>query len=290
MKVILTGTSGFVGQNLSHYFHGKTMETVALDLRSSSWKQSIPKEADALIHLAGKAHDTTNSAVDKDYFLINTKLTIEVFEAWLQMEIRDFIYFSSVKAVADTTEGILTEDTKPNPLTAYGQSKLQAEEYLLSQSIPSGRRLFIFRPCMIHGPNNKGNFNLLYKIIKKGFPWPLGAYENKRSFLGIDNLSFIINEVISNINIKSGVYNLADDEAISTNELIHLIAHSLGRKSRIWKVSPALINSFCKFGNVFKLPLNSERLKKLTESYVVDNTKIKKAIAKPLPVDSGKGC
>jgi len=134
-----------------------------------------------------------------------------------------------------------------------------------------------------------GNLNLLYQIVSKGLPWPLGAFENKRSYCGIENLTFVINEVLMNKNIDSGIYNLADDEVISTNVLIQLIAESHNKKAHIIKVPVGLINSLCKLGDVFKLPLNSERLKKLTESYVVDNTKIKNAISSPLPLKTREG-
>ena len=86
---------------------------------------------------------------------------------------------------------------------------------------------------MIHGPNNKGNLNLLYKIVKRGMPWPLGNFKNQRSFCSIDNLSFIIKELIKNNNVKSGIYNVSDDETISTNELINLISSVLNKKNFI---------------------------------------------------------
>jgi len=76
---------------------------------------------------------------------------------------------------------------------------------------------------MIHGPGNKGNLNLLYKLVQKGLPWPLGAFENKRSFTSIDNLTHIITQIIEK-EIDPGIYQIADDEALSTNELIQLIA------------------------------------------------------------------
>ncbi|MGK4422647.1 hypothetical protein ACSLVQ_30785, partial [Klebsiella pneumoniae] len=73
-------------------------------------------------------------------------------------------------------------------ITHYGKSKLLSEQFILSQDIPKGKRVYILRPCMIHGPNNKGNLNLLYEIVKKRIPWPLGMFKNKRSFCSIDNL------------------------------------------------------------------------------------------------------
>ena len=142
---------------------------------------------------------------------------------------------------------------------------------------------------MIHGPGNKGNLNLLYKIVSKGFPWPLGAFENKRSFCSIDNLCFIINELIYNEAIPSGVYNIADDEPIATNDLIKLIAESQRKKYRIWNIPVYLIKLFSKIGDIIKLPLNTERLNKLTETYIVSNTKIKSAIKKPLPLSAKEG-
>jgi len=85
-----------------------------------------------------------------------------------------------------------------------------AEQYILSQPIPEGKRVYILRPCMIHGPGNKGNLNLLYSLVTKGFPWPLGLFENSRSYLSIENLCFIIKELIDREDIPSGVYNVAN--------------------------------------------------------------------------------
>ena len=73
---------------------------------------------------------------------------------------------------------------------------------------------------MIHGPNNKGNLNLLYSFVKKNIPYPFGSFENKRSFVSIDNLCFVIKELIENKEIPSGVYNISDDQTLSTNELV----------------------------------------------------------------------
>ena len=155
--------------------------------------------------------------------------------------------------------------------------------------MPEGKRVYILRPCMIHGPSNKGNLNLLYKIVSKGLPWPLGKFKNKRSFCSIDNLCFIINELIENDQIPSGIYNIADDEPFSTNELISFISESQGKNLHIWNIPKFLINAFAKIGDILKLPLNSERLIKLTESYIVSNDKIKNAINKPLPISSKDG-
>jgi len=288
-KMILTGYSGFVGQNILRHTE-KNNKGIIIPLSLRNDLPEILPEANSMIHLAGKAHDLKNSADSQVYFDINYGLTKELFDRFLQSDINDFIYFSSVKAVADTVEGKLTEDAEPEPATAYGQSKLQAEQYLLSKILPEGKRLFILRPCMIHGPGNKGNLNLLYKVVKLGIPYPLGAFHNRRSFLSIDNLLFILNRILTDFSIPGGVYHLADDEALSTTEVIRIIADASKIKARIWAVSSNLITNLAKIGDKAHLPLNSERLKKLTESYEVNNEKIKDALAvKELPVSVREG-
>ncbi|HEX7869475.1 MAG TPA: NAD-dependent epimerase/dehydratase family protein [Chryseobacterium sp.] len=287
MKIVITGISGFVGQNLSGYLSENKLEVSGLSLRNE-W--ICPRDADAIIHLAGKAHDTANTSADEEYFRVNTDLTLRLFNEFLKSDIKDFFYFSSVKATADTVDEVLDEKHFSDPKTPYGKSKHKAEEQLLSEKLPEGKRLFIIRPCMIHGPGNKGNLNLLYSVVEKGIPWPLASFENKRSFLSIDNLNFLILQILKNKNIESGIYNFADDSFVSTNELIRIIGKASGKKSRLWNVSAGLISSVAKIGDKIKLPLNSERLKKLTESYKVSNEKIKNALGiEKLPVSAEKG-
>lgn len=287
--ILVTGSTGFVGRNLVPYLQELKATVIPLSLRGD-WKVKLPDNSEAIIHLAGKAHDTSNTSVPDEYFRINTELTRTLFDLFLAGTARDFIYFSSVKAAADTVDGILTEEVIPAPQTPYGQSKQQAEAYLLSKALPAGKRLFIIRPCMIHGPGNKGNLNLLYRFVAKGIPYPLAAFENKRSFLGIDNLCYAIAGLLNNKEIPSGIYNLADDEALSTNELVRIIAGVLRKKPRLLALPQGLLNGAARLGDRLKLPLNSERLKKLTENYIVDNSKIKKALgitAFPVPAAEG---
>lgn len=289
MKITITGSTGFVGCNLLEFLLDHNFEPKALNLRIPNWKTDLDEDSKAIIHLAGKAHDTKNIANPKAYFDVNTKLTQDLFDAFLASNCRDFIFFSSVKSVTDKAEDIVTEETVTNPQTAYGQSKLQAEQYILSKSLPQGRRIFIIRPSMIHGPGNKGNLNLLYQLVSKGIPWPLGAFGNKRSFCSIDNVCFVIQQILEREDIPSGIYNLADNDAISTNRLIELIAISKHKKAKIYKISQKKINRLAKLGDLLSLPLNSERLEKLTENFVVSNEKIVKEIGKPLPVSAENG-
>ena len=283
MSIYLTGASGFVGKNLITNFN-KDFD-IKKHIRGSEF---LIKE-NTVIHLAGKAHDLKNISNKDEYYEVNTELTKQIFDSFLISDSSVFIMLSSVKAVADNVVGILNEDCEPNPKTHYGKSKLLAEQYVFSKKIPNDKRVYILRPCMIHGPNNKGNLNLLYNLVSKRIPWILGAFKNKRSYCSIDNLLFIINELIKNNTIPSGVYNVADDEYLSTNEIISLISNSNNQKPIIFNLSPFIVKFIAKIGDIIPLPLNSERLKKLTESYMVSNEKLKKYIAKELPLTSKQG-
>ena len=291
--VFITGMTGFVGQNLKPYLE-KDFKVEGISRKESpdglTYKMFLEENRtyDAIVHLAGKAHDLKKSANDKEYYDVNFELTKLLYDKFLQSDAEKFIYISSVKAAADTVDGSLKEEVTPNPITVYGKSKLMAEDYILS-NLSSSKKVYILRPCMIHGPENKGNLNLLFRLVIKGFPWPLGAFKNQRSFCSIENLCFVIRELLAQESVPSGVYNVADDEALSTNELIQLIATSQKKQARILHVSKEIVASVAKIGGFLRLPLNSERLQKLTESYVVNNEKIVSAIEKPLPIKSKEG-
>jgi nucleoside-diphosphate-sugar epimerase len=287
-KLLITGSSGFVGKNLINYFFEYHKEYLIQRYNRYNYKQNFINN-DVVIHLAGKAHDLKKTTSPNEYYEVNTELTKKIFDDFLESETSVFIVLSSVKAVADKLNLELTEEFKPEPITHYGKSKLLAEQYILSKEIAKDKRVYILRPCMIHGPGNKGNLNLLYKIVRKGLPWPLGSFNNKRSFCSIENLCFVINELIERKDISSGVYNISDNEPISTNDLIQLIANTQNKKPLIFNIPKSIILLIAKFGNILHLPLNTERLQKLTETYTVSNKKLLSALGKELPISSKEG-
>ncbi len=303
MNILISGINGFVGTNLTENWEGHHV-LYGLDINQApkdgvkaiySWEQltKIPK-TDAIVHLAGKAHDTKNESEAAEYFAVNTGLTQKIFDYFLESDARKFIFFSSVKAAADSVPGdLLTEEVVPAPLGPYGESKIKAEEYIrakMQEPIARTKDIYILRPCMIHGPGNKGNLNLLYSVVKKGIPWPLGAFDNRRSFCSIDNIAFVVEQLIVRDDIPSGIYQVCDDEPLSTNELIRLISESVGKKSHMWKLPKGLMNAAASVGGALKLPLNRERLRKLTENYVVSNEKIRRALGiEKMPVSAKEG-
>lgn len=308
MRILITGIHGFVGSNLvnalkkEHTLYGVDIVAPVKEgvEKTFSWKDvddnAIPP-MDAIIHLAGKAHDTKNRAAAQVYFDVNTGLTQKIYDYFLKSEAKRFIFFSSVKAAADKVPGdVLTEEVVPAPKGPYGESKIKAEEYILKNEAlrtkneeSASKRVFILRPCMIHGPGNKGNLNLLYGVVSKGIPWPLGAFENRRTFTSIDNLCFVVEGLLTK-NVQSGIYHMADDEALSTNELIEVMCEAMGKKAHIWKINRSLMEGVASIGTTLHLPLNEERLGKLTENYVASNAKIKKALGiERMPVRAKDG-
>lgn len=295
-KVLITGSTGFVGGNLAPYLEQSGFETIGVsrcpkgndEISYSAIDSEIWNNSSAMIHLAGKVHDLKGVSNEKEYFEVNTELTKKLFNQFLKSDCEVFIYMSSVKAVADVVETILTEEVTPKPLTAYGKSKLAAEVYMQSQEIPRSKHVYILRPCMIYGHGNKGNLNLLYQFVNKGLPYPLGAFKNKRSLLSVENLCFVIEKLLKK-QPESGIYNVADDQAIATTELIQIIAKSLQKKPRILNVSPKIINIVAKAGSICKLPFNKIILQKLTENYIVSNVKIKRNLGITRLFSTGAG-
>ncbi len=312
MKILITGVHGFVGSNLVEYLKGnheiygldivapekegiiKTFDWENLEMDSGMIKDEsgVNITFDAIIHLAGKAHDTKNKSAAEVYFKVNTGLTQKIFDFFMQSSAKKFIFFSTAKAAADRVEGMLTEEVVPTPVGPYGESKIKAEDYIQSSFADAQdetKQVYILRPCMIHGPGNKGNLNLLYSVVRKGIPWPLGAFENRRTFTSIENICFAVNGLMTR-NVPSGIYNMGDDEALSTNELIEEICKSLGKKVHIWRLPKGLMTGVARVGGWLRLPLTPMRLQKLTENYVSSNAKIKAALGiDRMPVDAREG-
>ncbi len=278
-SIYITGANGFIGQHLCSLLEKNFLIT--------KYKRNDPIiiREDVVIHLAGLAHDTRNLSNQLEYYRVNTDFTKEVYDAYLTSPAKKFIFLSSVKAVADVIEGILTEECFPDPKTPYGLSKLKAEQLIKSHpsNMQAKKPFYILRPAMVYGKGNKGNLNALYHFLKKGYPWPLGAFNNRRSYCAVENLLFVIEEILKIENFPQGTYNICDDDSISTTELILLISDTLMRKVWIVSIPKSIIFFIAKIGNIFALPFTTEKLEKLTHSYIVSNDKIKSCLGKTLP-------
>jgi nucleoside-diphosphate-sugar epimerase len=300
MRVLLTGVTGFLGTSLVDYFqrdpstvlygYGRNreearrkfqdMNLVIVDSYDSQKLNEL--KIDVIIHLAGIAHDLKGNFKPSDYYEVNFEGTKKIYKDFLHSSASKFIFLSSIKAAIDSWPTAVDEHITCHPISDYGKSKLLAEQFIQSQKLPPNKAFYILRPCMIHGPGNKGNLNVLYKFVKKGIPFPFGAFKNERSFLSIDNFTAIVNQLLRK-EVSSGVYHLSDSETLSTLSLYKLICQVVRQKERVWFVPKALIKSF------FFLFGKTGQLNKLTENAIVNNTKILSAINIKLPVGSKEG-
>lgn len=286
--IALFGASGFVGSHLTKILQ----DYYVINLRNTDWKNDIMSTTDVFINCVGKAHDHRNIATEQDFYHANVYLLKDVFTSFLESNAQLLIHISSIAAVEEKqrTE-IITEISISNPLSFYGKSKRIGEEFLLEQLSKTNKKIIILRPSMIHGEGDKGNLKLLYNMILKGIPYPLGAYKNSRTFVSIDNLLFCISEIIKNKpKIKSGIYNIVDDEPLSTTEIIKLIGTVRNKKTHIIALPKWIINLVAKIGDVISLPINSKKLEKLTSTLLVSNDKIKKELnLQKLPLSATQG-
>lgn len=286
-KTIILGSSGFIGQNLIK----RNPNSEGVSLRDGNWKNQI-SDAEVIINLVGKAHDHKGTATEQDFRYANVDLAKEIFNEFLKSNAKLLIHISSIAAQEEfESSKPLKEENQCHPFSSYGKTKREAEEWLLQQNLPEKKKLIILRPPMVHGEGDKGNLGLLYKLISKGIPYPLASFDNKRSFISIDNFSYFINQIIENKELlENGIYHISDDEAVSTKEIIEIIKKVENNNTLNLSLPKVLVKFLAKIGDIIPLPLNTKRLKKMTGDLVVSNQKIKNALGiTQLPISAKKG-
>lgn len=290
MKVIIFGTSGFIGKNLVRGIDNKHAITIS-SLRDKSNLEKL-NSSFVVINLVGKAHDHKGEATERDFYYANYDLVKDLFNAFINSDAKILIHISSIAAIEEFgSSNALTEDMECKPVSWYGQSKRKAEEFLLEQELPKDKKVIILRPTMVHGPGDKGNLILLYKLISKGIPYPLAKFDNKRSFLSIDNFNYIINQILDKQeSIESGIYHICDDQAVATSDIINIIGKVTNKPVKNFALPRGLVKVMAKVGDVVPIPLNTKRLGKMTSDLIVSNDKIKRALGiDKLPVSAEEG-
>jgi nucleoside-diphosphate-sugar epimerase len=296
MTILITGTTGFVGTNLNSVLAKQGHQIIEVNRTAKPGTYTFDEllsgdfHANIWIHLASKAKDKNENELLEQYVAVNVDLSQKVFKAFINDPLAStFIYFSTVKAAASIVDGVLTEECELEVDVPYGLSKRLAEKALISEKLPKEKKLIILRPALIYGYNTNSNLYSLYKFIKRGIPYPFAAFDNKRTMISIDNLAFVILNIIQNPSFKAGIYNVADDDAISTNELTALIRESMGKQPLSMKIPKGLIKFMFRCGDWLHLPINTQTLNKLTGDYIVSNAKLKNELGLPLPVSARNG-
>lgn len=290
MSIQILGGNGFIGTHLKTYL--EPVDVRVLSLRTANWCNFIDSHEGCIVNLVGKAHDHTGTATKSDYYFANLELVKQIFHAFVSSPAHLLIHISSLAALEEfESDHPLTEDDACHPISWYGKSKRAAEEWLMSQEVPVGKKLIIVRPPMVHGPGDKGNLGLLYKFVSKGIPYPLAAFDNRRSFISIDNFCYFIKKIIDESDkLPGGIFHIADDESISTREIIAIIKQITHKKAINVAIPRFLVRGLAKVGDLIPLPLNTKRLKKLTANLLVSNLHIKSSLSiDALPLSARDG-
>ncbi len=256
MKVLVTGASGFVGSKLCPWLASGRHEVVACSRsrveqpgifyvaspqlgRAADWSQALTG-IDAVVHLAGLAAvDLTGntSGIEAEYQSVNVEATRALAKQAMGAGVKQFVFTSSLHAVAADSDERITEETEPRPVSAYGRSKLAAEKALQEELRGSTCAWTILRPPLVYGLGNQGNFGLLLRLVKMGIPLPLASVRNRRSFLYIENLVDLITVCLGNAKALRKTYLPSDGEDVSTPELIRAIMRaSAGVEHGAWSM------------------------------------------------------
>ncbi|MCT7554563.1 NAD-dependent epimerase/dehydratase family protein [Aliarcobacter butzleri] len=273
-KILIIGSTGYFGSNFINQHKDKyTFEKFSL--LNQKIEDIKLDNIDAILHCAALVHQKVEHSYEK-YHDINVEYPLKLAKLTKQNGVKQFIFISTVAVYGEDKEK-LDENTYCQPITPYGKSKLEAEKELLKLN-DDNFTVSIIRPSMIYGKSAPGNIDSLVKLVKKLTIIPLGKIENKRSFISIENLCHIINEVI--LQKKSGIFLACDDEPLSTSKLIDLIAKNLAKKTYLIKIPF--------FESLLKI-LKPSFHKRLYGSLEIDNTitKEKLNLKNPYSVEDG---
>lgn len=262
MNVLVTGGSGFVAAQLLPALvaagHGVVAASrTSLSVPNIPWVLSPElgpdadwsgclQDIDAIVHLAGRAHvpsETRGHAVIDLYQRINAEGTRSLARQAAAAGVRQFVFISSCHAVAAESDRILTVETRPNPTSPYGHSKLAAELAVREEFSGGDRSWTILRPPLVYGQGNRANFDRLMKITRLGVPLPLGAVTNRRSFIYAGNLADCIVKCIGNAGARQRIFFPSDGSDLSTPELIRLLAEAMGCRARLLRIPASLLNT-----------------------------------------------
>ena len=252
IKVLITGAGSYVGESVRRYILSTSsdFEIDAVDTMNDAWKEAEFSKYDVVYHVAGIAHVNADPKMEPLYYKVNRDLTIEVARAAKAAGVKQFIFMSSQIVFHESqslkTE-VLTSETKENPNGFYGDSKLQAELGIKPLE-DKNFKVCILRPCMIYGPNAKGNFPRLAKLACKTPIFP--CWHNKRSMLYIDNLAEFVKQAV--IRELSGTFYPQNRELADTVEIIRFFAKAAGHK--VWITR--LLNPFVWLGSFVLQPIN----------------------------------
>lgn len=253
-KILITGKNSYIGNQLSDWLEKVPEEYIIVkeSMRNDNWKNIDFTLFDVIVHVAGIAHQDTSADQEERYYKVNTELTINIASKAKEQGVKQFIFLSSIIVYGESSRigemKIITNETKPEPINFYGNSKLLAEKGIEAlQSVHFN--VVILRPPMIYGKGSKGNYPILSKFAKLS---PIFPYiDNQRSMLHIDNLSEFLKIMIEKN--ESGLFFPQNKEYVKTSELVKIIAQVNGKKMLTTKLFNPLLKAMRNFNIINKV-------------------------------------
>ena len=303
LKIAVTGANGFVGMRLCNELmrHNYLIKVIARqhineakpadfyyisDINDQIDWGLVLSDTHFIVHLAARVHVMQEIAKNnlESFLAVNLAGTVNLAKAAAKAGVKRFIYVSSIKVNGEsTTNKKFIETDIPNPLDPYAISKWEAEKALRKIELETGMEVVILRPPLIYGPGVKANFASLLKLVDKGLPLPLLAIKNRRSLIFLDNFVDAIITCVTHPNAAGKTYLVSDGEDVSMAQLIKKIAFSLNKPSYLFYFPLIVIRLFA------KLIGKSSSINRLTESLVIDSSRIRKELdwQPPFGIDQG---
>lgn len=304
-SIMVVGATGFIGKHLVNKLldMGKNVTIFILknDSMPTEWQKKVSvirgnitdktttkgifDKIDIVFHLAAHVHDfSTSKEQENKHYLINVEGTRNLLQEASKANIKQFIFFSSIKAMAENSMHPIDESFSPTPLTPYGKSKLAAEKLVEEYSLKSGFNSVILRFPMVYGPGNKGNIYKMIEAIDKNRFILIGRGLNKRSIVYVDNIIDASVKILGYKNKLNNTFIVTDGINYTVSELYESIAKGLNRKKLSFYIPLSIAKIFGTIGTFGEylthrnLPISLSKIRKLTDSFVVSSKKIEKEI------------
>ncbi len=257
------------------------------DIGPNTQWSSILADVDVVIHLAARVHVMDETEIDPlaAFREVNTEGTRRLAEESAKMDVSRLVFVSTIKVNGESTTGRrpLSPEDSACPQDPYGVSKWEAEQALDKVAGETGLGVVVVRPPLVHGPGVGGNMGRLLSVVTKGIPLPLAAVQNRRSFVGVENLADALMVCANHPAAPGGVFTVSDGEHISTAELIRRIASGLERPARLWPCPLFLLVM------VARLLGKSDAMDRLVGSLEVDDSRLRQDLGWSPPVSMREG-